>query len=233
MNNNNRLGILVALAIYGAPLANAKPVVAGNVFIDKEIVHQQYDPSLYQGVGGASARSGFTEDKAAVYSIQKNDTWRNGVSQWLWSAGVKTIAVADDEALIEALSAAAPNGFSFTGNLANALTAAMAAAGGGGKVTIIPETSLAAIHNYQAPQITVVEKGRLSDAVRSVALSYGWNFSFLANWKAGSDYQSPHSYPIVTKSGDISHALAQVIEGFPVKTSLLYSTKTVFVVEDR
>ena len=90
---------------------------------------------------------------------------------------------------------------------------------------------MAALHSYPGlVDITWVSGDSLKSAVSNVVKSYGWNWSD-ANWLALDDYGFLTPYSIVTPKGDIAHALAQMLEGYPVEAQLLYGTEQVFIQE--
>lgn len=168
--------------------------------------------------------------------IYPDESFYDAINRWLRNDGYTTVAWSIDDDASEQLAKRPKSIVSFAGSVRTVLPTLSKQIGV--PLYFSETSSLAAIHQWHNRQVKIVLVNglSLSDAVKKLALDYGWNWNETAqspSWLAANDYPFLTSYPIVTPQGDIARALGVVLEGFPVSAQLLDSTQTLFIVDTK
>lgn len=168
--------------------------------------------------------------------IYPDESFYDAINRWLKNDGYTTVAWSIDDEASEELAKRPKSIVSFAGSVRTVLPTLSKQIGV--PLYFSETSSLAAIHQWhnRQVQIALVNGLSLSDAVKKLAIDYGWNWNESnqsRSWLAANDYPFLTSYPIVTPQGDIARALGMVLEGFPVSAQLLDSTQTLFIVDTK
>ena len=167
-----------------------------------------------------------------TYAVSANQTAVSALRQWLHNDKKTKVAWALSPQAEIALSQKDHN------VTATNLTQAVAQLRTATKtpVFIAQQKGMVAIHSIPGlVDITWVHGGTLKEAIENIVIGYGWTWkngnSASPSWVAADDYALRSAYPIVTSKDDITQALSQVLDGFPVQAQLLYGTQEVFITE--
>ena len=167
-----------------------------------------------------------------TYAVSENQTAVSALRQWLHNDKKMKVAWALSPQAEIALSQKDHN------VTATNLTQAVAQLRTATKtpVFIAQQKGMVAIHSIPGlVDITWVHGGTLKEAIENIVIGYGWTWkngnSASPSWVAADDYALRSAYPIVTSKDDITQALSQVLDGFPVQAQLLYGTQEVFITE--
>ncbi|PSU45773.1 hypothetical protein C9J12_21270 [Photobacterium frigidiphilum] len=203
------------------------------------------------GVSSATTKAAIKSQKLtkpktvplSSFAVYKQESYQSALSRWLRSTGVKEVAWVDDEKLQEALSLTAIDNFHHRGDVKSAIEALVKATpalqSANVAVHLDKYKKIAAVHPWKNRSVTLVRVSgkNLKNALKKLVQDYGWNWNegkgAQRSW--GLDYDLPFtaSYPLVTPAGNISMALDQVLEGYPVKAKRLDGTQSIFIVEDK
>lgn len=172
--------------------------------------------------------------KAQVaYRVHAGESYRSALTRWAYKDGNRHLAFAQDEAFLDTLEEKAAQDFVKTGSLARAVAALSASQASLSSLTLYPKPSLnlVAFHPWRGERVTtlMVTGKTLQAAVKSTTEHYDWHWDTDASW-AVDDY--PFSaYPLVTREGDISAAMAVLLKPYPLKAQRLDATKTLYIKE--
>jgi conjugative transfer region protein (TIGR03748 family) len=167
-----------------------------------------------------------------TYAVSANQTAVSALRQWLHNDKKTKVAWALSPQAEIALS---QKGHNVTAtNLTQAVTQLRTATKA--PIFIAQQKGMVAIHSIPGlVDITWVHGGTLKEAIENIVIGYGWTWkngnSASPSWVAADNYALRSAYPIVTSKDDITQALSQVLDGFPVQAQLLYGTQEVFITE--
>lgn len=187
-----------------------------------------------------------TKSKAvplSTYAVYKQESYQSALSRWLRSEGIKDVAWTEDEKLQDALALTATEKFHHRGNVKSAIIALVKATpslqSANMSIHLDKRKKLAAVHPWKDRSITLVRVSglNLQYALKNLVQDYGWIWNegkgSQRSWRLDYDLPFTATYPLVTPAGDISMALDQVLEGYPVKAKRLDATQSIFIVEDK
>ncbi len=164
------------------------------------------------------------------FSAYATETKKAAVSRWLWSLGIKSIAF---DPRITALNDAVSfeNAKGFGSDIQRAVRQLL------NEPTVfvsldIGQPHVAAIHKYTKPKVHITQGKTLQDAVAALVIDYGWVWNTESNWLVKDNFSHPHERIFVTEDADISSALTELLDGYPVRAQQMHATKTIYIIED-
>ena len=184
-------------------------------------------------VGESTSRSTPAKQKMSTYRVKKGETYRKALTRWAHKEGNRHLAFAQDATFLKALESISTTGFEKTGTLSMAVAALTASVPRLSSMRLHPNPrlDLVAFHPWAGDSVTtiMIQGNTLKQAVKDTVKHYDWHWDEAASWPV-NDY-SFSAFPLVTRQGDISSAMATILGPYPLKAQRLDATKTIYVQE--
>lgn len=180
------------------------------------------------------SKSIIPKTKRLAFRVHSGERYRSALLRWVHRSGADNVAIAQEPDFLRALDNLATRDFAISGSLEQAVAALSLHDPTLSELTLysLSKKGMVALHPYKNEAVTLfnVQGKTLQAAVKGVVKHYRWYWDDNDSWSV-DDYPFPASYPLVTRIGDISKALAIVLKQYPLEARRLDATKTIYIRE--
>ncbi len=173
-----------------------------------------------------------------VFVVRKGERYQVALKRWVRKKGYPSIAWSMDELHSAALDVASDKRLTFKGSLKKAVDKLSDELEVPIKVVVNNQYKVAGVYDFEdKARITHVNGQSLKVVTQRVVENYGLKWvdggSNKRSWLVATDYEFSADYFLLTAEDDIQTALANILEGYPVYSSILESTGQVFIQEEQ